>query len=182
MRGLTVDSGPTSGDRTMLIQEMQQFCDSDEEIQSGKPFYCAIYGELTWVFVQDSPERRPMFYLACPTCKKKVIDDGRGYHCEACNKVHEEARPTYNFGIKVQDCSGSTTIQCLGDTGEAVLGLTAADLYQLRDDFEEMKTLNLSLILTPFKITVRGKIDNSGYSQTENGMPEVRYTAVRAER
>ena len=105
MRALTgeVNAGR---DNFMLIAELQQFCEHNQDVLEGKPFYCNIYADLTWVFVQDSPERRPMFYLACPDCRKKVIDDGRGYQCENCNKCHEEAKPTYNFGFKVQDCSG----------------------------------------------------------------------------
>ena len=45
-----------------------------------------------------------------------------------------------------------------------------------------MRALNLRLITTPFKITVRGKLDTSGYGQDEGGRNEVRFSAVRAER
>ena len=48
-----------------------------------------------------------MFYLGCPVCKKKVVDDGQGYRCEKCMKTHEDAVPTYNFSIRVSDCTDS---------------------------------------------------------------------------
>lgn len=115
---------------------MKMACDQDESLREGKPFYCDMHVDLAYVFVQDSPDRKPMIYLACPDCKKKVIDDGRGYQCESCNKCHEEAKPTHNFSFKVQDCSGSVLIQSIGEVGDAIIGLTASELYSMRDDFE----------------------------------------------
>jgi hypothetical protein len=28
-----------------------------------------------------------MFYLSCPECRKKVIEETVGYRCENCNKI-----------------------------------------------------------------------------------------------
>ena len=58
-----------------------------------------------------------MYYLACPSCKKKVVDDSNGYHCERCNKQYDEAVPTYNYSIKISDYSGTIQMQVLGETG-----------------------------------------------------------------
>jgi len=33
---------------------------------------------------------------------------------------------------------------------------------------------------TPLTITIRGKVDQSGYSQSDDGMPQIRYSTVRA--
>ena len=84
-----------------------------------------------------------MFYLACPECRKKVIDDGRGYFCESCNKCQEEARPTYNFTFRIQDCTDSLMVQCIGEAGDQILGMQASELYAIRDSYEEMKAMNL---------------------------------------
>ena len=48
-----------------------------------------------------------MYYLACPSCKKKVTDDSSGYHCERCDKRYDSAVPTYNYSIKISDYSGT---------------------------------------------------------------------------
>ncbi len=70
-----------------------------------------------------------MFYLACPTCKKKVSDDGQGYRCENCARVYEDAVPTYNFSYKISDCSGSMTLQSLAESGDVVLGMNCKAFY-----------------------------------------------------
>ena len=52
--------------------------------------------------------------------------------------------PTYNFSFKAQDASGSSLFGCLGEGGEAILGMKARDLYAIKDDFEALKSINLS--------------------------------------
>lgn len=102
-------------------------------------------------------EKRGIFYLACPDCKRKVIDDGHGYQCERCNKCHPEARPTYAYSFRASDCHGSAIFSCFGDDGEVILAKPAAQMYLMREDFEGMKALNIHLQGTPMKITVRAK-------------------------
>jgi len=46
-----------------------------------------------------------MYYLACPSCKKKVTDENSGYRCENCSKSFGEAVPTYNFAFRFLDFS-----------------------------------------------------------------------------
>ena len=60
--------------------------------------------------------------------------------------------------------------------------MQASELYQIRESYEEMKAMNQDLTMTPFKFTVRGRIDTSGYSADENGRCEVRFNVVKAER
>ena len=60
---------------------------------------------------------RQMYYLACPSCKKKVVDDTTGYNCEKCQKVFDSAVPTYNFSLKISDYSSSIAVQELGENG-----------------------------------------------------------------
>ena len=182
MRSLTTATEAGGRDQVMTVNELEQFCQADESVQSGKAFYCSLFVELEYVFVPDSPDRRAMYYLACPDCKKKVIDDGRGYQCEACNKCHSEAKPTYNFSFRVRDYYGSTILNCLGEAGDSILGLPANQIYEMREDYEAMKALNLSLQNTPLRITVRARTDTSGYSQEEDGSLRVRLGAIRAAR
>ena len=82
-----------------------------------------------------------MFYLACPSCRKKVIDDGYGYRCENCDKTHDDAAPIYNFSMKIQDSSGAQTVSCLGEVGESILGMKCTDFYTVHEDIEQVRTL-----------------------------------------
>ena len=54
---------------------------SDPEVANGsKAGYYTLNVSLNWIFA----ETRPIFYLACQTCKKKLMEDPSGYHCEGC--------------------------------------------------------------------------------------------------
>lgn len=72
-----------------------------------------------------------MFYLACKMCKKKVIDESNGYRCERCEKTFADAVPTYNFAMRVSDFTDTHIFNVLGDVGEAILGMTAAEFYEI---------------------------------------------------
>jgi DNA-directed RNA polymerase subunit RPC12/RpoP len=50
---------------------------------------------------------KPLFYWACPACKKKVINDFNSYKCERCDKAYQEAVPTYNFAVRISDFTDS---------------------------------------------------------------------------
>ena len=58
----------------MLIGELEPYCLQHPEIQEGKPLYFNLHCDIAIIFVPDSVDRQ-MFYLACPSCKKKVIED-----------------------------------------------------------------------------------------------------------
>ena len=79
---------------------------------------------------------RKMFYMACETCKKKVYpsDMGHGYRCESCNRQFENANPTYNFSVKISDCSGSIALSCFGEIGETILGINARKFFEIHED------------------------------------------------
>ena len=86
----------------MLIEEFRQMAEQDNEVMSGsKSLYGTVNFSIGRVFVPDEGGDRKMYYLACPTTKKKVIDNGDGYRCEACNMTHQEATPTYAFSMVV---------------------------------------------------------------------------------
>jgi len=71
-----------------------------------------------------------MFYMACPKCRRKVSEESMGYRCETCQQSVEAAVPTYNFSFMLSDYSSKVTVQCLGEVGEAILGVPARKLYE----------------------------------------------------
>lgn len=59
---------------------------------------------------------RPVYYNACPECKKKVTPHGDSdWHCEKCQKYMSECNPTYNFTLRVADFYTSVYANVLGD-------------------------------------------------------------------
>lgn len=38
-------------------------------------------------FVSHAKADDKFFYLSCPECRRKVVDDLGGYRCENCNKT-----------------------------------------------------------------------------------------------
>jgi len=81
-------------------------------------------------------DKGPLFYTACPECKKKVNphDMTSGFYCEKCQKALPDCKPTYNFSMRVGDFTSNIYTQVLGENvGDAILGLSAKDLKALQD-------------------------------------------------
>ena len=107
MRLLTIEQANKGSKNPTLIKELVSYAEADPEVQNGKPFYCQLLCEVTWIYVPLDQFEKPMFYLACQICKRKVVDNGNRYECAFCDKTSESAIPTYNFQVLVSDCSGS---------------------------------------------------------------------------
>ena len=81
-----------------------------------------------------------MFYLACPSCKKKVTNEDQGFRCDRCDKIYPDAVPTYNFSVKISDLTDTITVQCMGEIGEAFMGMPCTEFYnEIRDDLDQIK-------------------------------------------
>ena len=149
---------------------------ADDEVMRGKPFYANINCDLSWVYVPESTDKQ-MFYLACEQCKKKVMPDGDSYSCEACSRSYSNAVPTYNFSVRISDCSGSLSLSVFGEQGQGLLGISAKEFFAMHEDIAAVKELAMNrLNQVPMCLVVRAKVDQGGYS--ENG-PSIRYTLVR---
>ena len=111
---------------------------SDPEVANGsKAGYYTLNVSLNWIFA----ETRPIFYLACQTCKKKLTEDPSGYHCEGCQKSYKEAVPTFNFSAKVSDYTRDLMVSIIGEAGESFLGIKATDIFAMKDDTDQIKSL-----------------------------------------
>lgn len=116
---------------------------TNNEVQSGiKAAFYNVNCTVTWVFTpQDLSSEKHMFYLACPVCKKKVIEEGMDqYSCERCSRTFEAVVPTYNYSVKVSDFTHTITLQCMGEVGETFMGMSAQKFYnELRDDLQKIE-------------------------------------------
>jgi replication factor A1 len=71
-----------------------------------------------------------MFYLGCPECRKKVIEEVAGYRCENCNKVQTQCVPTYMLSAKMNDLSGSTFMTFPKELGDVIMNGQSADEFR----------------------------------------------------
>jgi replication factor A1 len=69
-------------------------------------------------------------YPACPSCLKKVEEEGGKFTCSVCGAVKE---PEYRmfYKVTVDDGSGSIGTTLFGETGEKLLGMTAGEAHKL---------------------------------------------------
>lgn len=76
-----------------------------------------------------------MYYISCPDCRRKVIDEGHGFRCENCNKTQPTMIPTYMLTAKVSDVSGSLFIQFPRELGDPIMnGMTADQFRHFKED------------------------------------------------
>ena len=60
------------------------------------------------------------------------------------------------------------------------MGMPASQFYGIKDDMEQVKQCaQNSMLEKNYSIVLRAKLDESGYSQQEEG-PKIRYTVVRS--
>ena len=131
--------------------------------------------DLSWIYVPEPDTDKKMFYLAAEDTKKKVIQTPQGgYFCESSQRMYESAVPIYNFSVRISDCSGSLSMQCFGDVGEAMLGISSKDFLAMHEDHQAVKNLTMDrLHQTKMNICVRAKVDFGPNGQL------VKYSAVR---
>ncbi|KAK2828256.1 hypothetical protein Q5P01_019290 [Channa striata] len=78
-------------------------------------------------------------YQACPSadCNKKVIDQQNGlYHCDKCNRDFPNFKYRLLLSANLADFGDNQWVTCFQETAEALLGLDAETLGQLRDTDE----------------------------------------------
>ena len=128
---------------TWTIQEMVEDLQTNSDVQNGlKAAFYNINCVCTWVFTpSDLSSEKHMFYLACPVCKKKVMEEGMDtYSCERCSRTFETVVPTYNYSVKVSDFTQTISLQCMGEVGESLMGMSAQKFYnELRDDLQKIE-------------------------------------------
>ena len=73
------------------------------------------------------------FYLACPSCKKKVIDEENG-QCNNCSKSYEEACPKYFSTILICDSFDSLWVSAYDDVASVIMGIPASDYAKLSEE------------------------------------------------
>jgi len=92
----------------MLGEEIYRVLMADADFLSGQlsaPKFFKLSGECVMIVNVDG---RQLYYTSCPECRKKVLEEeGGGFRCEACDKVHPECDYGYNFTARIGDFSNA---------------------------------------------------------------------------
>ena len=98
-------SGGEERDNYRLFEEIEEHCKESQALKNdkGQEFF-KINGYISKIMYD---EMRTMYYLGCPDCKKKVMEENGGYKCENCNKVHQTCLTGYIYSARVNDFTGT---------------------------------------------------------------------------
>jgi replication factor A1 len=79
-------------------------------------------------------------YPACLSegCNKKVVEVDPGqWRCERCDKTHPKPEYRYIMSLNVSDHTGQIWLSCFDDVGRLIMGMTADQLTELKDNDEK---------------------------------------------
>lgn len=98
---------------------------------SEEPAYFSVKATIVYI-KQDN-----FSYPACSNegCSKKVIETGDGtWRCEKCDANHSRPQYRYIISLSVNDHTGQLWLNCFDDQGRAVMGMSANDLMDLKEN------------------------------------------------
>ncbi|KAJ5355343.1 Replication factor A protein 1 [Penicillium cataractarum] len=108
-------------------------------------------------------------YPACLSegCNKKVTElDVGQWRCEMCDKTHPRPEYRYIMPISVSDHTGQLWLSCFDDTGRLIMGTSADNLMQLReDDNDAFQAVFHEANCRTWSFRCRAKIDTFGEQQ-----------------
>ncbi|CEL63789.1 Replication factor A protein 1 OS=Schizosaccharomyces pombe (strain 972 / ATCC 24843) GN=ssb1 PE=1 SV=1 [Rhizoctonia solani AG-1 IB] len=83
-----------------------------------------------------------IMYPACGSdnCSKKVTEVHDGWRCEKCEKSFPKPNYRYIMSLSVADYTQTAWLQVFNDPGELILGMTASELHELKEENEASYT------------------------------------------
>ena len=120
--GTSSSTTPRANERRTLAQVKQTSLGSSFD----RPDYFNARASILYI--------RPgtLYYTACPTCNKKVVDDGEGWRCEKCDRSYPEPVRRYIFSANVADFSDQIWISGFDEIGRQIIGMPADELDAIR--------------------------------------------------
>ncbi|CEH13439.1 probable replication factor-a protein 1 [Ceraceosorus bombacis] len=163
------------GDAGANAQERRTIAEVKDQglgMQSEKPDYFNTRATVVYI-KQDN-----LFYTACPSdnCNKKVTQESDGsWRCEKCDRAYPSPQYRYILAANVQDYSGQMWLSGFNDIGELLIGHTADELNDIKEQNEsEFHSILHRASNRQYIFNCRAKQD------TFNDTTRVRYTVTRA--
>ncbi|RIB05329.1 hypothetical protein C2G38_2118650 [Gigaspora rosea] len=112
-------------------------------------------------------------YPACPTCKKKVLEDGDEYRCEKCSRNYPAPDHRYIMTFSVADFSDNAWFQCFNEGGLVIMEREAKDMIQFsKENTELYEECIEQACLKSYEFRCRAKTENY------NEQIRIRYTVT----
>lgn len=104
-------------------------------------------------------------YPACASegCNKKVVEINPGeWRCEKCDITHPRPEYRYIMSCNVSDHTGQLWLSCFDDSGRIIMGKSANELYEMRENEENLSNVEQSFVdatCKTFVFNVKAKMD-----------------------
>lgn len=102
----------------------------------GRPDFFAVRATIIHIKGDN------VMYPACGSdgCSKKVTEVHDGWRCEKCEKTFPKPNYRYIMSLSVADHTQTAWLQAFNEPGEMVLGMTASELHELKEENESLYT------------------------------------------
>lgn len=94
--------------------------------QNGFHFYTKV--EITEI------RKDSAYYPACITCNKKVTAVDNGFKCDKCSTTNAQFHMRYNLSLQLCDGTDTIYVTLFDEHASALLGISAQDLDNLRQN------------------------------------------------
>lgn len=133
---------------------------NDEQIgMSDQPEYFDLKATIVYV------KHDNFAYPACASagCNKKVVEINPGeWRCEKCDITHTKPEYRYIMSCNVSDHTGQLWLSCFDDSGKIIMGKSADELVEIRDNEENPSKFEQSFVdatCKTFIFNVKAKMD-----------------------
>jgi replication factor A1 len=158
IQSLTVKS--TTSEPTMTIASIK-----DDDLGKGeKADFIKIQGTITYVKHESNKD---MWYDSCPDCNKKMTQQSGGYRCDTCNQDRDSCVRKYIVSFIITDHTGNKWATAFGDAGTTIFGVTADELFELREtNNDEFQSVLLEANFKEYTFVLRVKEESNGKGDT----------------
>ncbi|KAF1766612.1 hypothetical protein GCK72_006570 [Caenorhabditis remanei] len=108
-----------------------------QEMQFGKDSEKGDYASVKAMITRINPNNALYKGCASEGCQKKVVETDGEYRCEKCNKSMNKFKWLYMMQFELSDETGQVYVTAFGDTAAKVVGKTAAEIGDLKEENPE---------------------------------------------
>jgi replication factor A1 len=121
----------------------------------GSPVYYSLKASILFC------KQETFAYASCPNCRKKIVENTDGtWFCEMDQKSFDKPEYRYIMSLSVADHSGQQWISVFDEVGKVVLGMSANELTELRDnDGDAFTAVFQEVLYKKFTFKCRAKKD-----------------------
>lgn len=83
--------------------------------------------------------------------------------------------PTYNFAVRISDFTDSQIFNLLGEAGEVIVGMPAAELFKVNEDYSKVNEICRNQCFQSLQLLVKVRNEENQF-----GEKTIKYVIVRA--